>query len=111
MVTGNPIENEQPHWINEGNMDDPTGYWRQFRRTSDGRYVIGNGITQQQAIDDAERAYQLREAYLAKADPERLTILLAKPVLLMNDLCDIVQILGTFALVQMQEKSHGDRPS
>lgn len=98
------ILNEHPHLVTTDNMGNLIEYWRQFRKISNGEYVIGIGHTKERVIEAAEKEFQQRETYLAMSDYEKLIVLINKPYLLDNDMNEVVKIMGRFVLMQMKEK-------
>lgn len=77
-------------------FDDPSNkvYWRQFRRCSDGYYVIGIGDTKELAELNAERLVQERENYLKLSYKDRLKIIIESDYIHQNEMIEAIRIIG-----------------
>lgn len=89
---------EEVHKVNTDPLGTDTPYYRQFRKTSDGDVVSGHGVTEEQAVIDAQAKLDEREAYLAKTDVDKLLTIIEQKDILHREIVEAIKILGRLAL-------------
>lgn len=81
------------HINSEDCMGNSQSYWRSEHTCSDGKLVLGHGVTEDQAKADATSKGEAHETFIRKSPMERLRVLVSGS-LLDNDKCEAIRIIA-----------------